>query len=263
MSNFISRTITGVIFVIVLAGSVILSPYAAGTLFLILAVMAYYEFLQMQNAPRSVAGYLSGIIIYLLIFYTGRSILSPVYLLTILPVLSILLLFSSKEKPRFTSFWGIVYTFLPFALIILLTNPTLQKNGFEPFILLGFFVLVWINDVFAYLTGRLLGKHKLWERVSPKKTWEGALGGLLFTVAAAYFAGGWVTLPGKADWTVIAILVVVSGIAGDLFESALKRKAGIKDSGNILPGHGGVLDRFDAMLFSGPVVIFYVLLGLL
>ena len=120
---------------------------------------------------------------------------------------------------------------------------------------LSIFILIWCNDTFAYLTGRLLGKHKLFERISPKKTWEGFIGGLLFAVLAG------VLLAYFLEWSYIkmityGIVVGAIGTAGDLVESMLKRNVGVKDSGNILPGHGGILDRFDAVLFVVPVVFF-------
>ena len=271
MSNLATRTLTGIIFVIVVTGAVYWNPYATGFLFLLFALVGYYEFIMMGGSiipSKHVTGYLTGIFSYIMIFLAGRSLLDPLALLSCAALLLIHFFIarsfvSAKEPYRLRSFYGVLYVFIPFAIINLLNNPEFTQGEFRPAILLGFMALVWINDIFAYITGKYLGKHKLFKKISPKKTWEGALGGLAFTVAAGYLASQWIMIPGNAEWPVIAILVVVSGVAGDLFESSMKRKAGIKDSGRILPGHGGVLDRFDAMIFSGPVVFFYVLLGLL
>ncbi|MDE5575315.1 MAG: phosphatidate cytidylyltransferase [Bacteroidales bacterium] len=122
--------------------------------------------------------------------------------------------------------------------------------------LLGFFVLIWSSDIFAYLTGSLLGRHKLCPKISPSKTWEGAMGGFLFAVGLAYVWKIWL-LPdtGILFWLVFSVLTIVAGMGGDLLESAVKRKAGVKDSGRFLPGHGGVLDRFDSVLLAAPVAL--------
>jgi phosphatidate cytidylyltransferase len=121
--------------------------------------------------------------------------------------------------------------------------------------LIGMFILIWTNDTFAYLTGRFLGKTKLFERISPKKTWEGTLGGIVFSLVASVLLAHYME-DDLVFWMISAVLISLGAIFGDLFESMLKRNAGIKDSGNIIPGHGGVLDRFDAALFGAP--IFYL-----
>jgi phosphatidate cytidylyltransferase len=126
---------------------------------------------------------------------------------------------------------------------------------------MGFFLLLWTNDTGAYLAGKSFGKHKLFERISPKKTWEGSIGGLALAIAVAYgvsFLPTFVDIT-KTDWLVIGFLVAVFGSFGDLFESLLKRNLKIKDSGTILPGHGGVLDRFDGLFLAVPAMFFYLL----
>lgn len=126
-----------------------------------------------------------------------------------------------------------------------------------PGILIAIFVLVWANDVFAYLSGTYLGKHKLFPSVSPKKTWEGTLGGLLFTLLFAALVFYITKELNLRDWLLLAIMVSVLSTIGDLAESLLKRNSGVKDSGTLIPGHGGILDRFDAALFVTPFVFLY------
>jgi len=126
---------------------------------------------------------------------------------------------------------------------------------------LGFFILQWSSDTFAYLVGRKLGKHKLFERISPKKTIEGFIGAIVLTALVAYVLSRFWDDISTRDWMLISVIVVVFGTLGDLVESLLKRNLGIKDSGAILPGHGGVLDRFDGVFISAPAVYFYLLLS--
>lgn len=125
-------------------------------------------------------------------------------------------------------------------------------------ILIGLFVLVWSSDVFAYLIGSMFGKHRLFERVSPKKSWEGSIGGLAFAILAAYILSLFYTELSIINWIIMAVIVVITGTLGDLSASLLKRIAGVKDTGTLLPGHGGVLDRFDAVLFAAPFVFVYI-----
>jgi phosphatidate cytidylyltransferase len=128
-------------------------------------------------------------------------------------------------------------------------------------IILGFFILLWTNDTGAYLSGKYFGKHKLFERISPKKTWEGSIGGGILTLAFAYVLSIYFTNLNITNWLIIGVLIAVFGGLGDLVESMLKRSLGIKDSGKLLPGHGGILDRFDGLLLSVPFVYGYLQLS--
>jgi phosphatidate cytidylyltransferase len=150
---------------------------------------------------------------------------------------------------------GQVFVALPFALlnyIFLLTN-------FNPVILLSLFVIIWVNDTFAYLSGIVLGKHKMFERISPKKSWEGLIGGALSALAAGYVFSIFVPELTLVQWLVFSQIIITFGTFGDLNESLLKRTAGVKDTGKIMPGHGGLLDRFDSMLLVIPAALVYLL----
>ncbi|MGZ3932531.1 MAG: phosphatidate cytidylyltransferase, partial [Bacteroidia bacterium] len=200
-------------------------------------------------------------------FYRIKSIEHTVPLYFFLAFIAAL--FSKTEKPVENAVYtiaGIIYAVLPFALlnhiaIIVPTVPPVMNSAwpaYNPHIILGIILLIWANDTFAYLAGSLLGKHKLYERISPGKTWEGSIGGGLLTIASTFVISNWYNELQLHQWMIIALLVVVFGTIGDLVESMLKRQANIKDSGKIMPGHGGILDRFDSLLFVSPLIYAYL-----
>ena len=157
----------------------------------------------------------------------------------------------------------IIYIALPYALTSMLAfDAQGPETGYSPVVPLTLFVFLWCNDVGAYCTGCTIGKHKLFERISPKKTWEGSIGGAVFTMVAAYllhhFLPDWYSFMPVWVWVGMALVVVLFGTWGDLIESLMKREMGIKDSGKILPGHGGMLDRFDSALLAIPATVVYL-----
>ena len=157
-----------------------------------------------------------------------------------------------------------MYIALPFAPLNVLafhTNVTGSASEYNPILPLSIFIFNWVNDTGAYCTGVLFGKHRLFERISPKKSWEGSIGGAVFCVIAAFVMAHFFPFLSLGVWVGLGLVIVVFGTWGDLTESLLKRTLGIKDSGNILPGHGGMLDRFDSSLMAIPaaVVYFYII----
>ncbi len=132
-------------------------------------------------------------------------------------------------------------------------------GSYLPQIVTGIFVIIWANDSFAYLTGSLLGKHKMFPEISPKKTWEGFTGGLLLSMGMSLILSRFFNALSSSEWLYLTILIVLTGTLGDFIESAIKRNAGVKDSGKLMPGHGGFLDRFDSLLFALPFVYLYML----
>jgi len=150
---------------------------------------------------------------------------------------------------------ALAYISIPFTL---LTQIPFINSNYHPKIIIGFFILIWINDSFAYLVGSTLGRTKLYEKISPNKTVEGAIGGLLAAIIAAYFISIYFTSLSYLNWTIIALITVIFGVLGDLMESKFKREAGVKDSGNLIPGHGGFLDRLDSVIFAAPFVYVYL-----
>ena len=153
---------------------------------------------------------------------------------------------------------GVFYVAVPLSMMAYLPLLT-GKGGWNPWVILAYIFIIWANDVFAYLVGVSVGRHHLYERISPNKSWEGFFGGIVGAIAMGCLAAWW--LDGSYWlWCCLAAIAAVSGVLGDLIESMFKRAAGVKDSGNILPGHGGWLDRFDALIFSLPFVVAYLVL---
>ena len=167
-------------------------------------------------------------------------------------------LFSEKPLPAVFSGRLINTTFYlssAFVFIILIAN---YRNEFNPELLLGVFILTWVNDSFAYLVGKNFGKQKLFPTISPKKTVEGFLGGLFFSCIGSFFISEYTNILTFNDWLFLAIIVRVFGTLGDLIESKFKRQAGVKDSGIIMPGHGGLLDRLDSVIFAAPFIYLFL-----
>ncbi|MDT0559326.1 phosphatidate cytidylyltransferase [Ichthyenterobacterium sp. W332] len=167
-------------------------------------------------------------------------------------------LFSEKTIPLFASKRFIITTFYlssGFVFLILIAN---FNSVFSPLLLLGAFILVWVNDTFAYLIGKNFGRQKLFPRISPKKTVEGFLGGLFFACIASYFIAQFTNTLNFTSWLVLGIIISVFGTLGDLIESKFKRQANVKDSGVIMPGHGGLLDRLDSIIFAAPFIYLFL-----
>ena len=167
-------------------------------------------------------------------------------------------LFSEKTLPLFITKRYINTTFYlssSFIFIILIAD---YYETFNPNILLGSFILIWVNDTFAYLIGKNFGKQKLFPSISPKKTFEGFLGGLFFACVSSYFITKFTDTLDFTSWLIISIIVSVFGTLGDLIESKYKRQANVKDSGVIMPGHGGLLDRLDSIIFAAPFIYLFL-----
>jgi phosphatidate cytidylyltransferase len=167
-------------------------------------------------------------------------------------------LFSIKSIPLFSTKRFLLTTFYlssSFVFMILIAN---YYEEYNPSILLGSFILVWVNDSFAYLVGKNFGKQKLFEIISPKKTVEGFLGGLFFSCVASYFIATFTETLNFTNWLILSIIISVFGTIGDLIESKFKRQAKVKDSGVIMPGHGGLLDRLDSIIFAAPFVYLFL-----
>jgi len=246
-------------------------------IFLVVTVLGLWEFYTLFTSagifPQKIFGTACGSILYLLVFwfYALRQELPlpgyyhiPVFtVITMFFISFILEIFRKHPKPFENvaiTVTGVLYVALPLSLLNVLNTPgTAAFLGFPAF-LLGYFIIAWVYDTGAYLYGKQFGKHKLFERISPKKTWEGTIAG---TVAGGLFALGLSFLVPDIpviDWLMLGLLVVIFGTFGDFTESLLKRSLNIKDSGNILPGHGGILDRFDTFFISAPFVFLYFVL---
>jgi len=276
MKNFIVRTITGIIFVAALVAS-FLRPEAMVLLFSIITGLTVWEFTGLVNQRPGVAvnrfiSTVAGVYFFFAMTYfcsdvyagVAKSVVFIPYLVTIIYLL-VAELYLKQEDP--INNWAYtmlsqMYIALPFSLLnVLAFNATNQGFvAFNTLLPLSVFVFLWLNDSGAYCVGSLIGHHKLFPRISPGKSWEGSIGGAIVVLAAAwaisqYLDQEMLTLP---EWMGLGLVVVVFGTWGDLTESLFKRTLGIKDSGNILPGHGGMLDRFDSSLMAIPAAVVYL-----
>lgn len=271
MREFLRRTLSGIIFAGVLIVSIFWSQFSLIGLFLLATLIALHEYARLVSRtgtaiPAVLPLMLTGGLVFLILSLQVTDLIDPSFLFLI-PVLLALLLFSALytkgQKSLLNALLGIsgiFYISIPFALLTMLGNHGLTGNNYKPWIIMGFVILMWVNDVFAYLSGSLFGKHPLYKSISPKKSWEGFLGGGIFAVAASYPV---FLISGEFNWIhwgIIALIIVTFGTLGDLVESLLKRQANAKDSGHIMPGHGGILDRFDGVLLSAPAVLCYIIL---
>ena len=224
--------------------------------------------------PQLWSGIILGISVYILSTLIAFGILPVKMFLVLVPafiLIMILELFRLQDKPFDSlahTIFPVLYTALPFSMFPFSAFgrsdiETLIRHevlAFSPGIVIGFFFLIWANDSGAYLAGASFGRHKLFERISPKKTWEGFFGGFLLALIVSWFLSGWLGVIGKFEWAIVSVIISIAGTFGDLLESMLKRSLDVKDSGSILPGHGGFLDRFDSTLISFPLVYLFILL---
>lgn len=293
MNETLKRLISGVVYITLLLFSILYSTESFILLFGIFLVIATFEFCNLVKInkvlPLSLVS-LSYAAISLLSYYKTETdnylsnlreqpiqlgididqvnqALLAICLLIFIKCL--IFLFDNKEQivsPIWKYLYLVGYILLPFIFIV---KISFGINDYNPKIIIGLFILIWTNDTFAYLVGKSIGKHKLYERISPKKTIEGFLGGVAFAIFAGYLISKLYIKPNPSFsdtsiliWTMIALIVGVFGTIGDLIESKFKRIAEVKDSGKIMPGHGGILDRLDSVIFVAPIVyLFYQILS--
>lgn len=262
MKNLIVRTLSGLVLVSILVGGILFSPLTSFIVLAIIALGSLRELGKLLNESgihtMRLFSFMAAVVILAIQLV---NILSVDYFITLKAALIIMAflfivrctieLYRKKESP-FESIahevFAILYTVIPIVIL-----NSISDNRF----VLILFVIVWSNDVAAYIFGSMLGKHKLFERISPKKSWEGFIGGLVMGCAAAVI-GAWLIGGDLFTWGAIGLITSLAGVGGDLFESLYKRSIAIKDSGQTIPGHGGFLDRFDALFFAAP--IYYILL---
>ncbi len=268
MKNFLIRTLSGFIYVILTLGAIAAGPLYFGILMFVFLILGLSELERIIKAEgfhiiRWIF-YLPAILVYLIIFYwsINKEVYLFIGLLGLLHILFIYQLFSSGKVPVFSKvgilILPVIYLALPLSLLGYTYYLPAGMSQTTVEVVAGFFIIIWLNDTFAYLTGRLFGKNKMFESVSPNKTWEGSIGGLLFGLGGAWLMSLFSIDLNAVQWMGLALITIIFGTFGDLFESLLKRKAGFKDSGNIIPGHGGILDRLDSILLSAPFVFLYL-----
>lgn len=279
MKNLLTRTFTGILFIAIITASILGGAFSFLIIFGLIALLGYIEFLHLTQFGRGFDKILLPIdlfgacALFLAIFSSSGQLPANIQQATILTYFIYLIarpiiqLYTNPEKQPITS-WaysilGHIYVILPLALLgkwgygieyqLLLGHPE--------YLLMALFAFVWTNDTGAYLVGCTFGKHRLFERISPKKSWEGFFGGLAFCILLAIFINRIIpNMLSTPQWIGMGILISIFSTWGDLCESQLKRTAGAKDSGKILPGHGGILDRFDSELIVSPVIFIYLTL---
>lgn len=268
LKNLLIRTLSGAVFVALIVGSLLWCPQAFAALMLLCMVVSMHEFYNISRALGIKPQYGLGMVIAVAVFmagfgyaYLSRACPTCVgfSLLAIIPLCMLVFfveLFRKNAAP-FTNIaytlLGVIYVALPFSLMSMVYEA-------DTHLMLCFFILLWANDTFAYLFGIAFGRHKLFPSISPKKSWEGYVGGILSVVVCAYFLHcAFEDIP-LVHMVSVGVIVSVTAVLADLVESMLKRSAGVKDSGKIMPGHGGLLDRFDAALLSLPLVFVYVMI---
>lgn len=263
----LTRAITGFFFIAVLIGAHLLGPTVFVSFFAVIGSWCLYEFYGIVRKddvrPMVFLGLLAMVILGALIGLHCLGIIPFIKVWLFVPFFSILFIWALFQKRNLPfndigyTILGIVYAGIPFLFFVALG---FVKGSFNYYIPLGFLLILWSNDTGAYLAGRSFGKHKLFERISPNKTWEGFIGGVVLAVAIAFNLEQYFGSLSQWEWASMALIVGVFGTLGDLVESMLKRSLGVKDSGNILPGHGGLLDRFDGLLMAAPLVFLFLLM---
>ncbi len=227
--------------------------------FISVVVLSEYQAINAKNVNKF-GLLLVGIFAFALVFANLVFQISDVAIYIAVPLMFVVLiseLFSKNPNSETLSksVFALLYVTFPFSTLLILAYPNASFSLVYP---LGVFIFLWANDSGAYIIGSLIGKHKMFERISPKKTWEGTIGGILVSILASIIYAQFYTKLALSEWLILAGMTAILGTFGDLYESMLKRRAGVKDSGKIMPGHGGLLDRFDSLLFAAPAAWVYL-----
>ncbi len=266
MKELRTRLLSGIIYIVLLIAS-LFWQHALIILFYIFGLVCMGEFKKLIGLNSFFPYIVFSILYFGFSYWKLFSDADEVFnegsqiLLTLSVFVELLLikdLFSEKTIPLFESKRFIITTFYLSSAFVFLISIANFQNTFTPLILLGSFILVWVNDTFAYIVGKNFGKQKLFSSISPKKTVEGFLGGLFFACVASYFIGHFIGILTFNNWLILSIIISVFGTLGDLIESKFKRQANVKDSGVIMPGHGGLLDRLDSIIFAAPFIFLYL-----
>jgi phosphatidate cytidylyltransferase len=272
MNNFVSRTLSGIVFVGLIIGSIWYSPISFAILLFFVNFIGVRELQTLMNHSALLSkktrliNLVSSVLLYLALAAVALGWLSvvwllPASLLLMLPFLTALFSRHDSFIQATSNAWSsFFFVSIPSGLLLFFFNNNIVGDHAGPLLVVVLLVMIWANDVFAYLFGIWLGKNRLFERVSPKKSWEGAIGGLVMTILLTVVFHHFTQFMPLIRLLGMAVIVVITAILGDLTESLMKRQAGVKDSGALIPGHGGILDRFDATFHATPFVFVYLMI---
>ncbi|MBU3012924.1 phosphatidate cytidylyltransferase [Polaribacter vadi] len=260
MRNLLRRSFSGIVYILIFISAILFSKESYIILITLFGFLCIWEFSKIAQL-KSYAAYLFFPLILFLLLKRQNSF-ATIGILIINLLSSILLIYQlfAKKEIKFTddrSKLGLTIRYVIFSMCFLVMLP-FYEDSFHPYLMISILSLIWVNDSFAFLVGKNFGKNKLFPSVSPKKTIEGLLGGLVFAIITGFIISKYNTDFTTLNWLIIAVIVSLIGTVGDLVESKFKRQANIKDSGNIMPGHGGILDRLDSLLFAAPFVYLYI-----
>lgn len=268
MKNFILRTLTGAGIVTLILAGILINRFTFMIVFLAILISGMLEFYSIfkKNGknPQIIPGIIIGVMVFGLNYFIATGFLRPQTMTIIFPCLLYIVIAELYRKQLFPfeniaiTVFGIIYIAIPISLLWYF-GFRININYYNPNLILGYFIFIWTYDTMAYLIGMAFGRKKLFERISPKKSWEGAVGGFIFCILIAFLLSVFNKNLSLLQWTIFGSLIAIFGTFGDLAESMLKRSYEIKDSGSILPGHGGILDRFDALFLAVPAIYLYLL----
>jgi len=262
MRESIIRAISGLLYISILVVSILSSEFIFISLFFLIGFVCLLE-LEKLLRLKSYALYVVHVVFFVLFSYLKFDANATLVLLCITIFVNLFLakdLLFIKKIPVFEKKKYIILIFYLISSMVFLTLIPTYSGTFRPELIVGVFVLIWTNDTFAYIVGKNFGKNKLYERISPNKTVEGFIGGMVFSCIAGYFIYYFTHYLNFQSWLGMAIILSVFGTLGDLIQSKFKRQAGVKDSGKLMPGHGGLFDRLDSIIFSSPFVYAYLLI---
>ncbi|MCM4155915.1 phosphatidate cytidylyltransferase [Gramella sp. AN32] len=262
MKETVIRTVSGLLYTAILVASILSSELIFILLFYLLSLVCLVEMQKLLHL-KSYALYLVQALLFYLFSFLKFNQNATMLLLLITIFVNLFLvkdLLIIKKIPVFEKKKYIIIIFYLISSTIFLTLiPTIQGT-FKPNLVIGIFFLIWTNDTFAYLVGKNFGKTKLYEKISPNKTIEGFLGGLVFTCIMSYLIYYYTKFLYPGVWLGMGVIISIFGTLGDLIQSKFKRQAGVKDSGKLMPGHGGLFDRLDSIIFASPFVYAYLYL---
>lgn len=269
MKELLLRISTGLIFLVIVIGAILLNPYTLASLFYVVGILGMLEYYSLCKVggvhPQGTLGVITGTALYVTIELVKLQVAPTEIVSLSIPFFMAIFVYEvyRKRPDPFTNIAhtiiGIIYIMAPLALLNVFTFEEIFYE-YKPGVVLGFFIMLWLNDTGAFVFGKLFGRTKLFPRISPNKTWEGTIGGGLLALTGAVVISYYTDEIHLINWLILAIIIVVAASYGDLVESMLKRSLKVKDSSNLLPGHGGILDRFDGVLLASPVAFTYLML---